>query len=186
MRIISGKYGSRRFPVPSSFKARPTTDKARESLFDILSHRLSWPETDALDLFAGTGGIGFEMLSRGARSVLAVERDFAHFSFIKGVASKLADPAYRVLKADVLKWLPAQKNVSEAERPQFELIFADPPYALPELPRLYDLVLEAGILRPGGLLVLEHPGGVNFSGRPLFYDCREYGADHFSFFKNES
>ena len=182
MRIIGGKYRSRRFPVPASFKARPTTDMAKENLFNILSNRIEWEETDALDLFAGTGSMGLEMVSRGAKSVLAIEKDFAHYSFIKGVAAKLGDPAYRVYKADALKWVADQGRIEDEIKYKFDLIFADPPYSLANLQNIYDIVVGSGILRPAGLLIIEHPKGIDFSDRPGFRELRHYGAVHFSFF----
>ena len=185
MRIIGGKYRSRRFPVPTSFKSRPTTDMAKENLFNILANRLVWEETDALDLFAGTGSMGFEMLSRGAASVLAIEKDYVHYAFIREVAGKLADPAYRALKRDALKWVRDQGSIEEEKRQKFDFIFADPPYSLANLENIYDIVLESGILKPGGLLVIEHPAEVDFSGRPLFKELRQYGAVHFSFFSEK-
>ena len=155
---------------------------AKESLFNILENRLDWEETDALDLFAGTGSMGFEMLSRGAKSVLAIEKDFSHFGFIKSVAVKLADPAYKVIKMDALKWVVSQGEKSPEERPIFDFIFADPPYSLANLENIYDIVFDSGILRPQGLLIIEHPKGIDFSDRPLFRELRHYGAVHFSFF----
>lgn len=182
MRIVGGKYRSRRFSVPASFKARPTTDMAKENLFNILGNMLEWEDTVALDLFAGTGSVGFEMLSRGAKSVLAIEKDFAHYSFIKEVASKLGDPAYKIIKMDALKWVESQGEKEVTERPIYDFIFADPPYALANLEKIYDIVIESGILSPEGLLVIEHPKGIDFSDRPLFKELRHYGAVHFSFF----
>lgn len=158
---------------------------AKESLFNILDNTLDWEETDALDLFAGTGSMGLEMLSRGARHVLAIEKDFAHYTFIKSVATKLDDPAYKVIKADVLKWIPQQKKKKPKEGGEYGFIFADPPYKLANLEKIYDLVSESGILRPAGLLVIEHPKEIDFSDRPFFTELRHYGAVHFSFFRNE-
>lgn len=155
---------------------------AKENLFNILGNRLDWEETDALDLFAGTGSMGFEMLSRGAKSVLAIEKDFSHYLFIKEVAAKLADPAYKVIKMDALKWVEAQGRKEEEDKPGFDFIFADPPYSLVSLENIYDIAVESGILRPEGLLIIEHPKGIDFGDRPLFKELRHYGAVHFSFF----
>ena len=155
---------------------------AKENLFNILGNRLDWAETDALDLFAGTGSMGFEMLSRGAKSVLAIEKDFTHYLFIKEVATKLADPVYKVIKADALKWLEAEGRKEEENKLKFDFIFADPPYSLVNLENIYDIVVDSGILRPEGLLVIEHPKGIDFGDRPLFQELRHYGAVHFSFF----
>lgn len=136
MRIISGKYGKRRFQVPRTFKARPTTDLAKEALFNVLENQIDWYHTRALDLFAGTGSIGFELLSRGAKEVVAVEMVQLHTNFIKEVAIQLADPHYRLMRKDVLRLLREQTALPPEEKMQFDLIFADPPYQLPQLPQL--------------------------------------------------
>lgn len=191
MRIISGKYGRRRFDVPHTFKARPTTDMAKENLFNVLANRVDWPETDALDLFAGTGSIGFEMLSRGARSVTALEMDPQHVAFIRDVADRLGDPAYRVIRQDVLKWLKrlgeeVASGAAGGDRTKYRLIVADPPYDLPQLPQLPYLIREADILAPGGLYVQEHSKAVDFSSLPDYVETRQYGAVHFSIFHRDS
>lgn len=187
MRIISGKYGHRQFEVPRTFKARPTTDMAKENLFNVLANLVDWPDVDALDLFAGTGSLGFEMLSRGARTVTAIERDRLHVSFIRRTAEKLGDPHYRVIQYDVLKWLThlAEEGEGGSDKPLYQVIVSDPPYDLPQLPELPYLVREAGILAPGGLYVQEHSKGVDFSGVPGFLEMRHYGAVHFSLFRKE-
>lgn len=178
MRIIAGKYGKRRFQVPNTFKARPTTDLAKEALFNILDNYFDWTSSHCLDLFAGTGGVGLEMLSRGAESVWAIEKDRKHVAFIKKVADVLGDPAYKITQMDVLKWLKSAPQVE----PKYDLIFADPPYALPELKELPDLILNAGVLAPEGLLIVEHPGTIDFSKHTGYSELRQYGAVHFSFF----
>lgn len=155
---------------------------AKESLFNILDNRVVWEEAHCLDLFAGTGSIGFEMLSRGAKSVLAIELEYAHAKFIKEVASVLNDDAYHILRKDVLHYLREQAS-RETPSQQFDLIFADPPYQMEELTELPRLILESGILAPDGLLVLEHPKRLNFSQHPNFQELRHYGAVHFSFFR---
>lgn len=184
MRIISGKYGKRRFQVPTSFKARPTTDMAKENLFNILDNRVDWEDVRALDLFAGTGGIGFEILSRGAQSVLAIEKDFRHVNFIKKVAEELKDVNYRVIHLDALKWLQETANMQNSSGLSFNLIFADPPYALAELTKIPYLVGESRILDDHGLLIVEHPKSVDFSEHDGFVEMRNYGSVHFSFFTN--
>lgn len=182
MRIIRGKYGKRRFRIPASFKARPTTDMAKESLFNILENRLDWSEVRALDLFAGTGSMGFEMLSRGAASVTAVEKDYHHVSFIKKVAHELQDPNYKILHLDALKWLRETAPLNKSNQISFNFIFADPPYALAELTEIPYLVRESGILEEHGLLIVEHPKSLDFSDHFGFCEMRNYGSVHFSFF----
>lgn len=180
MRIISGKYRHRRFEVPRTFKARPTTDFAKEGLFNMLAN--SYVDFDeapaALDLFAGTGSISLELLSRGCSRVVSVEMDTQHFRFLAQTARELADPAWALLRSDVFRYL---------QRPHetFDLIFADPPYALERLPELPALVMQAGVLNSGGLFVLEHGQKQDFSAAPHFVDHRAYGSVNFSFFRND-
>lgn len=179
MRIISGIYGRRRFDVPSSFSARPTTDFAKENLFNVLNNLIDWEGLDALDLFAGTGSISFELVSRGCRRVTAVEKNNAHASFIAKVAKELKTDALQLIRGDVFRYLHA------APQEGFDFIFADPPYALPELPDVPWLVLEGNLLRDGGLFVMEHPKTNDFSDLPYFYQHRVYGSVNFSIFVKE-
>lgn len=177
MRIISGKYGKRRFSLPSYFKGRPTTDMAKEGLFNILENRMNWEQIRVLDLFAGSGSIGFECLSRGASEVLAIEKDSRHASFIKSVEETLADSRHKVQTRDALKF------IQEAEVVQpFDFIFADPPYALSQLPDLPSMIFGSGLLAPDGLLVIEHPRDISFGDNEFFVEMRNYGSVHFSFF----
>ena len=175
MRIITGKYKGKRFEVPRTFKARPTTDFAKENLFNVLRAYVDFDETHALDLFAGTGSITLELLSRGCPEVVSVERDRQHFAFISQVLRSLADPAARPVCADALRY------IQRATR-SFELVFADPPYALPELPDVPRIVLEQDLLREGGLFIMEHSKANDFSHLPYFYQHRVYGAVNFSLF----
>ena len=176
MRIIRGKYGHRRFQVPASFKAHPTTDFAKENLFNVLENLIDWEESDALDLFAGTGSIAFEMLSRGCRSVTAVELNHKHASFIEKVAKELHSEELTLIRGNVLRYLSSMGN------PSFDLIIADPPYHLPELPELPNLVLNSDLLREGGIFVLEHSKSNNFTAFPYFVSQRVYGSVNFSIF----
>jgi len=179
MRIIRGKYGRRRFQVPTSFKARPTTDFAKENLFNVLDNLIEWEETEALDLFSGTGSIAFEMLSRGCRMVTAVELNYKHTSFIDKVAKELNVQDLNLIRGDVFRYLPScYKN-------SFDLVFADPPYDLPELPDLPNLVLTGSLLKEGGVFVLEHSKSNNFSTIPYFSQQRVYGSVNFSIFVKE-
>lgn len=179
MRIISGIYGRRRFDVPSSFSARPTTDFAKENIFNVIHNLMDLEDTDALDLFAGTGSISFELLSRGCRSVTAVEKNNAHASFIAKVAKELKTEALTLIRGDVFRYLHA------APKQSFDFIFADPPYALKELPEVPVLVFERNLLREGGLFIMEHPKTNDFSGLPYFYQHRVYGSVNFSLFIKE-
>ena len=176
MRIISGIYGHRRFHVPSSFKARPTTDFAKENLFNVLNNIADLDGADALDLFAGTGSISFELISRGCRRVTSVELDRAHYAFILKVAEELKTNALNAVKGDVFRFLKTAKEQS------YDFIFADPPYSLPLLPDVPRLVIEKNILREGGIFVMEHSKEYDFSNLPLFHQKRTYGSVNFSFF----
>lgn len=176
MRVITGKYKGRHFDVPRNFKARPTTDFAKENLFNVLRAYVDFEETRVLDLFCGTGSITLEFLSRGCPRVVSVEKDRAHFSFIAQTLRALKDPAAQPLCGDALKYI-ARSNEG------FDLVFADPPYALPELPELPERILGGEVLRPGGLLVLEHGKTLDFSDHPCFLEHRAYGSVNFSFFR---
>jgi len=176
MRIIRGIYGRRRFKVPTSFSARPTTDFAKENLFNVLDNFIEWEEIKALDLFAGTGGISFEMLSRGCPSVTAVELNNKHALFIESVAKELHAEELNLIRGDVLRYL------SSAASPAFDLIFADPPYDLPDLPNLPNLVLNGNLLKERGVFILEHSKTNNFSTMPYFSQQRVYGSVNFSIF----
>ena len=151
MRIISGIYGRRRFDVPSSFSARPTTDFAKENIFNVVNTLVDLEGMDALDLFAGTGSISFELISRGCRNVTAIEKNNAHASFIAKVAKELKTDALALIRGDVFRYL------NSAPKQSFDFIFADPPYALPELPEIPALVFERDLLRDGGIFIMEHP-----------------------------
>ena len=176
MRIIRGKYGRRRFDVPRNITARPTTDFARENIFNVLENMRDFEGADALDLFAGTGAVSFEFLSRGCRSVTCVENAHTQVNFIRSVREKLHDDNLTVVKGDVFKYL-------QTCRRKFDFIFADPPYALESLPTLPDLIFEKQLLRPEGLFVLEHGKDHDFSLHPHFDSHRSYGSVNFTFFK---
>ena len=180
MRIIRGKYGRRRFKVPTSFNARPTTDFAKENIFNVLDNLIEWEDIEALDLFAGTGSISFEMLSRGCRSVTAVEMNHKHVAFIEKVAKELCVNEMKLIKGDVLRYLSSHSKSS------FNLIFADPPYDLPDLPEIPNLVLSGNLLQEGGIFVLEHSKSNNFSTVPYFMQQRVYGSVNFSIFFKEA
>ncbi len=179
MRIISGIYGRRRFDIPSSFSARPTTDFAKENIFNVISNYIDFEGLDALDLFAGTGSISFELLSRECRCVTAVEKNNAHASFISKVAKELKTNSLRLIRGDVFRYLNTAPSKS------FDFIFADPPYALKELPEVPSLIFERDLLRDGGIFVMEHPKTNDFSNLPYFCQHRVYGSVNFSIFIKE-
>ncbi|WP_106829873.1 RsmD family RNA methyltransferase [Parabacteroides pacaensis] len=180
MRIISGIYKRRRFDVPKSFSARPTTDFAKENLFNVVNNLIDLEGTDALDLFAGTGSISFELISRGSKEVIAIEKNPAHAAFIRKVAKELGTDALQLIQGDVFRFL------ASAPPESFDFIFADPPYALKELAEIPSLVIERELLREGGLFIMEHPKNYDFSSLPYFDQRRVYGSVNFSFFRKES
>lgn len=178
MRIITGKYKGRHFDVPRTFKARPTTDFAKENLFNVLRAYLDFEEVRALDLFGGTGSISLELLSRGCSRVTTVEKDRRHFAFISQCCKALGDEAWTPLCGDALRFI---ERCSEP----FDLVFADPPYALPELGELPERVMSSRLLSAGSLFVLEHGKDYDFSSRPDFVEHRSYGSVNFSFFRKD-
>jgi 16S rRNA (guanine966-N2)-methyltransferase len=175
VRIISGIYRGRRIHLPGNFKARPTTDFAKESLFNILIHQFNIEEMDVLDLFSGTGSISYEFASRGARSVLAIEMAPAHFRFIQETCRSIQIDQLSVIRADAFRYL---KKPSQS----FDIIFADPPYDHPGLAELPDLVLSTEVLNKDGLFILEHPGKYAFTAHPRFLQHRKYGGVNFTIF----
>jgi 16S rRNA (guanine(966)-N(2))-methyltransferase RsmD len=175
MRIISGKYKSRRIQVPPNLKARPTTDFAKEGLFNVLNNLLDWEETTALDLFSGTGSIAFELISRGCTYVVSVEQNQNHFNFICRTQEKLGAKELFPVKADVFKYLHSLKQ-------PFDFIFADPPYDLPDADKIPEIIVHKQLVREGGFFVMEHSKNHNFSHLPNFKEERKYGNVFFSFF----
>ena len=177
MRIISGIYKSRRFQLPKNFKARPTTDFAKENLFNVINNLFELEDTDALDLFAGTGSISFELISRGCRKVTCIEKNNIHYEFIKNVQKELKTDKMAPVKGDVFKFLSNNKN-------QYDFIFADPPYDLKELDKIPQIIFSGNFLKPDGIFILEHPKEYEFSSYPQFNQRRVYGAVNFSIFVN--
>jgi len=178
MRIITGIYRGRHFDIPRTFKARPTTDFAKENIFNVVRAYVDFGEADALDLFAGTGSISLEFLSRGCRSVVSVEQDRDHANFIRACVEKIGASNHSIVRGDVFKFLKTCRR-------QFDVVFADPPYALPELPELPELILQSGLLKPRGLLIFEHGRKNSFDQHPAFIDHRAYGSVNFSLFRTE-
>lgn len=177
MRVVAGKYKGRHFDVPRTFKARPTTDFAKENLFNVLQRYLDFEEEpSALDLFAGTGSITLEFLSRGCGRVVSVEKEALHYSFIQRFVEQLQDLAAVPVRGDVFRFL-------ERCNEKFDIVFADPPYQLSRLCELPDLVMGKDILKENGLFVLEHGKDQKFEEHPCFVEHRAYGSVNFTFFQ---
>jgi 16S rRNA (guanine(966)-N(2))-methyltransferase RsmD len=177
MRVISGIYKKRRFEIPHTFKARPTTDFAKESLFNLLSNKMDFSEgLSALDLFSGTGSISIELVSRGCKKVISIEKDKAHHAFICKIMNDVKTENSFPIRGDVFKYI---NNTRET----FDFIFADPPYDLPEMKTLPELIFKNSLLKKEGLLVLEHCKNNDFSLHDHFREKRVYGSVNFSFFK---
>jgi len=178
MRIIGGTFKSRIFKPGKNFRARPTTDFARENLFNILPNRYDFENKSVLDLFAGTGSISFEFASRGCPAVTCVELDHFHHAFICSVIDKLElKKVINPLNADVFRVV---KKINQ----RFDFIFADPPYDLKRLTDLPDLVMNGNLLNKDGTFILEHGKTNDFSSHPDFTEIRIYGSVHFSFFNH--
>ena len=176
MRIITGKYKGRHFDIPRSFKARPTTDFAKENIFNVLVQYVDFEDATALDLFSGTGSISLELLSRGCSQVVSVEMDRDHHRFIQECIKKLGGLGIISIRGDVFRFIKSCKQ-------QYDIIFADPPYALKELPQIPDLVIEKQLLKENGIFVFEHGKDYDFSQHPNFVEHRSYGSVNFSLFR---
>ena len=176
MRITGGAYKGRRPKVAKSFKGRPTTDFGRESLFNLLRSRVDLEGLTVLELFAGTGMVGLEFFSRGCASVVSVEKDSAAVRGMYGVARAWELETWQIVRADALGFV--KKSLT-----QFDLVFADPPYDLPELNEIPALVLEGALLVPGGWFILEHGERTDVSQVRGFKETQKYGHVHFSLFQ---
>lgn len=177
MRIISGYLKGRRLNPPLNLPVRPTTDMAREGLFNILNNRIDFEATRVLDLFAGTGSVSIEFISRGARHVTSVDESPKCIDFIKKTCTTLEIENLFALRADVFNFLGRSQQ-------SFDLVFADPPYDLKQFDIIPSLVLKS-FVKPGGLFILEHSKEHNFSDNPYFTEQRNYGKVNFSFFTFE-
>ena len=177
MRIVSGSLKGRRFSPPKNFKARPTTDFAKENLFNVLNNSIDFNSIKVLDLFGGTGSISYEFASRGVNDITCVELNFNHFRFIKKTSEELdLSSTIKVIKGDAFKYV---EKTSE----KFDVVFADPPYDLKDAEKLPDMILKNNLLLPEGILIFEHSGKANFNSHPNFLENRENGKVIFTFFK---
>ena len=175
MRIISGKYGRRRFDVPKNITARPTTDFARENLFNVLENMEGFEGKSACDLFAGTGAVSFEFLSRGCDYVTAVEKAPVQTAFIRKVAALLGDENLHPVREDVFKFI-------ETATRSYDYVFADPPYDHPRFEEIPALILGSALVKEGTVVIIEHSKDRDFSHLPGFNQRRAYGSVNFSIF----
>ncbi|MDD3404889.1 MAG: 16S rRNA (guanine(966)-N(2))-methyltransferase RsmD [Sphingobacteriia bacterium] len=178
MRIISGKFKGRHFTPPSNITARPTTDFAKESLFNLVGNMIDIESAAVLDLFAGTGSISLECVSRGCSSAVAVEMSERQIAFIKKMTGELQLDNLKVVRSDVFRFLKSNSAL-------FDFIFADPPYQLASIEEIPDAVFAKDRLTEDGIFVLEHGIKTSFERHPNFIFHRNYGNVHFSFFKKK-
>jgi len=176
MRIIGGSLKGLRLNPPKNLPVRPTTDLAKEALFNILQNQIEFEGIKVLDLFSGTGNISMEFASRGADQVTSVDRSIQCVHYLKDTARKHGLANIKAYKDDVFKYL-------ELETEQFDLIFADPPYDLNRIPEIPKVIFEKNMLLPDGLLIVEHQSMQNLSNHPAFVEQRRYGHSSFSIFK---
>jgi 16S rRNA (guanine(966)-N(2))-methyltransferase RsmD len=176
MRIISGYLKSRRFSPSAKLPVRPTTDFAKESLFNILSNRLDFSVINALDLFAGTGNISFELISRGCIKVTSVDNNYKCIDFIRKTAENFEIDNIQLIKTNVFNFLKFSNQT-------YDLIFADPPYDLDNMNEIPDLVFNKKMLSQDGIFIIEHSKNYNFESHPNFIEHRNYGKVNFSMFK---
>ncbi len=176
MRIIGGSRRRRNILPPRNFRARPTTDFAKENLFNVLANEFDFEEIEVLDLFSGTGSISYEFASRGARRVVSVELHPVHQRFIATTAIELGFDQLLSIRSNAFVYLRSAQG-------PFDVVFADPPYDLEGIEALPDQVFAGGLLRSGGLFILEHSDQKDFSSHPRFSEKRSYGSVNFSFFR---
>jgi 16S rRNA (guanine966-N2)-methyltransferase len=176
MRIISGKYGGRVIHSPKGLPVRPTTDRTKEALFNLLGHRLAWEGLRVLDLFAGTGNITLECWSRGASQVVSVDQNGRCVGAIKGHLRELGIEGGKVVRMEVGRFLRQTDQ-------QFDLVFMDPPYAMNGQEEIIAQILDQPVLEEDGLLIVEHAAQVSFDHLTGFTERREYGSSQLSFFE---
>ncbi|MCB9252266.1 MAG: RsmD family RNA methyltransferase [Flavobacteriales bacterium] len=175
MRIVSGQYKGITFSPPAKLPARPTTDRTKEAIFNILQSQMQLSGCKALDLFSGTGNMAYEMASHEAESITCVEKHPASAAFIKSTFERLGYKPYRVLRTDALKFI-------ETNRDKYDLIFCDPPYDLKEMSSLPERIFRSDLISDEGILIIEHRNTFNFDSDTVF-KTREYGQSRFTFFK---
>jgi 16S rRNA (guanine(966)-N(2))-methyltransferase RsmD len=175
MRIISGSHRGLKLQAPAKLPVRPTTDMAKEALFNIIEQKVNIDEISVLDLFAGTGNISLEFSSRGVKELTSIDRHADCVRYIQEMNTKLKFTS-NLLRADVFKYLKTCVY-------KYDLIFADPPYDLPNIPDIIRLVKENNLLNDGGFLIIEHASMQNLSSYKGYVESRKYGSSTFSFFE---
>lgn len=178
MRIIGGDLKGKTIMPPAGFSARPTTDFAKEGLFNILTNMLDFDQISVLDLFSGTGSISYEFASRGCPDIISCEMNPLHANFIKKTAAQYGMKSIKVLRQNVFDFIQIC-NV------KFDLIFADPPYDMDRFASIPEKVLNADLLKEGGIFIMEHPAAFKFDSIPSFVKEKKYGNVHFSFFEKK-
>ena len=178
MRICGGIFGGRTFyPPANNWPTRPTTEIARQALFNILDNIIDFSDSSALDLFGGTGAHTYEMVSRGCKKVTYVDKFKPATLFVKKVLEQLdSENSVKVVLSDYKQFVLTDPG-------KYDYIFAGPPYPLKEIPLIPDLIFDANKLMENGLFVLEHHQAHQFQSHEFFAQCRNYGQTHFSFFK---
>lgn len=177
MRIIRGSHRGKNIVAPANLPVRPTTDAAKESLFNILNNYFEIDSIRVLDLFAGTGNVSYEFSARGALEVVSVDIEEKCTNFMKKTATALDFGNMRVIRNDVFNFL-------KILRADYDVVFADPPYDMERVEELPSLVFQSKAVKDGGMFVLEHSGMCDFSLHSNFKETRRYGRVHFSFFVN--
>lgn len=179
MRIVGGKYKGRKIEVSRSFDSRPTTDFAREALFNILNNHFDFENIKVLDLFGGTGSISLEMASRGCTDIDLVDINNNAVRYIDKIADNMSIKAIHTVRMDVFRFIPVCKK-------KYDIIFADPPYDLRRLDELPGLIFSNDLLIDEGWFILEHGKEHNFNKSPEWFDERRYGSVHFTFFRKKT
>ncbi len=177
MRIISGSHRGRQIFPDKNFQARPTTDFAKENLFNVLTNYIDMGGIEVLDLFSGTGSISYEFASRGAKDIVSIELNYNHFNFIKRISHELGFKNIQVFKTDVFKACTKLKGR------KFNIVFADPPYNLANINAIPAAIFSNGLLEQNGIAIIEHPEEVSYKGHPYFSEHRQYGSVNFSLFR---
>ncbi len=178
MRIIGGTHGGRKFQPPAKIpNTRPTTDIAKEGLFNTLQNMIDFEDIKTLDIFGGTGSISYELASRGANDLTIIERDKVVLDFIKKTSQLFGFSNFKVVASDVFKFLQQCQE-------QYDFIFAGPPYALQEIDDIPNIIFERKLLKANGIFVLEHTPRNHYETHPNFIKLKNYGTTLFSFFEN--
>ncbi len=177
MRIISGKHKSKRINAPHNLPVRPTTDMAKEALFNILNNTYYFDQISVLDLFAGIGSISFEFASRGTENIISVDKDYGCIKFLEKTSKEL-ETNIQIIKSNAYTFL-------EKTGQKFDVIFADPPYDFPpeRFQKIVDIVFERNLLNEDGMLIIEHSKFTDLSGNKTLVNSRKYGGNTFSFFE---